>query len=311
MQTILGAGGAIGVELAKSLPTHTDKIRLVSRKPQTVNTTDLLFPADLSNPEDVHRAVDGSEVAYLTVGLTYNIKIWREYWPRIMKNVLDACEAHGTSLVFFDNIYMYDSADLSNMTEDHPVNPPSQKGKVRAQIAQMVMDAHEKGKIKACIARAADFYGPGINKVSMMTETILNPLSEGKKAQLIGRLDKIHSFTYTPDAGYATALLGNTESAFGEVWHLPTHQDPFTMQDYIDYVAKNLGVEPKSMTANKFMIRTLGLFVPLMKELVEMYYQYDQDYVFNSDKFEKRFQVSPTSYEEGLDHILRHDYKQE
>ena len=309
MQTILGAGGAIGKELARSLPAHADQIRLVSRNPEPVNETDQLFSADLSDADQVMKAVEGSEVVYLTVGLTYNLKIWKEYWPRIMKNVLDACESHGSSMVFFDNIYMYDSANLSNMTEDHPVNPPSQKGKVRAQIAQMLMDAHEKGKVRACIARAADFYGPGINKVSMMTETILNPLSEGKKAQLIGRLDKIHSFTYTPDAGYATALLGNTDSAFGEVWHLPTHRDPFTMQDYIDYVANKFNVAPKSMTANKFMIRVLGLFEPLMKELVEMYYQYDRDYVFNSEKFEKRFQVSPTSYTEGLDHIIATDYK--
>ena len=62
MQTILGAGGAIGVELAKILPAYTDAIRLVSRAPQKVNTADELFPADITKAAEVDEAVKGSEV---------------------------------------------------------------------------------------------------------------------------------------------------------------------------------------------------------------------------------------------------------
>lgn len=309
MQTILGAGGAIGRELAAKLLKYTNNVRLVSRNPVAVNPGDDLFAVDLTHPEEVRKAVKGSDVAYLTAGLEYNVKVWKEKWPLIMKNVLEACKAEGASLVFFDNIYMYDPNSLSDITENNPVNPSSEKGKVRACIAQMVRDAHEKGEVKSLIARSADFYGPGVKNVSVLMETVFKPLSQGKSAQVLGRLDKKHSYTYVPDAAKATALLGNTPSAYGTVWHLPTAKDPYTMGEFIEIIAGKFGVKPKSQTANKFLTRTIGLFNPIMKELVEMYYQYDRDYVFNSSKFEKAFELLPVSYDEGIDQIIKADFE--
>ena len=107
MQTILGSSGIIGTELAKSLLQYTDKIRLVSRKPKLVNTTDQLVIADLTNAQQVLSAVEGSEVVYLTIGLQYKTSIWQKQWPLIMQNVIDACKTHKSKLVFFDNVYSY------------------------------------------------------------------------------------------------------------------------------------------------------------------------------------------------------------
>ncbi|MDZ7718428.1 MAG: NAD-dependent epimerase/dehydratase family protein [Balneolaceae bacterium] len=164
MQTILGSGGAIGTELAKVLPGYTDKIRLVSRNPEKVNSSDELYSADLMNPGAVQQAVENSDVCYLTVGLKYDKNVWRRSWPVIMKNVIDACEKHNSKLVFFDNVYLYDPNHLNPMTEDTPVNPASEKGEVRAEIVKMLWDAVDAGKIEALIARSADFYGPGFEK---------------------------------------------------------------------------------------------------------------------------------------------------
>lgn len=308
MQTILGAGGAAGTELAKALTQYADKIRMVSRNPNKVNESDELFKADLTNPDDVSRAVEGSEIVYLMVGLPYQLKVWQEKWPLVMKNTIDACLEHNSKLVFFDNIYMYDGSNLNPITEELPINPPSKKGEVRARIAQMIWDAGKKGEIEALIARAADFYGPGIKDVSVITEVAFNPLSEGKKANWLGNPDCKHSYTYTPDAGKATALLGNTPEAYGEVWHMPTAGNPPTGKEWIEMIAKELGKEPKYRVAGKFMLRVIGLFIPAMRELIEMMYQYDQDYVFNSDKFEKRFNFKPTPYLDGIREVVRTDY---
>ena len=109
MQTILGSGGAVGVELARALTKYTTKIRLVSRNPQKVNETDETMPADLLNPEAVRKAVEGSEVVYVTVGFQYNVKVWQENWPKFIRSVIAACEEFQAKLVFFDNMYMYDS----------------------------------------------------------------------------------------------------------------------------------------------------------------------------------------------------------
>lgn len=309
MQTILGAGGAIGKELAKSLTQYTKKIRLVSRNPQKVNDGDELVKANLLNYDEVMEAVEDSEIVYLTVGLPYNKKMWKEQWPVVIDNVIAACLSYNAKLVFFDNIYSYDGSQLNPITEDLPVKPPSVKGQVRAEVLEKLSDAAQKEGLDVVIARAADFYGPSIKDVSLLTESVFKPLSEGKKANWIGSPKYRHSFTFTPDAGKATALLGNTPDAYGQVWHLPTAKDPMTGEEWIKAIAGELGTAPKYQAANKFILQIMGLFVPVMKEFVEMYYQYDQDYVFNSDKFEKRFDFTPTPYLEGIRNIVETDYR--
>ncbi|MEE4196548.1 MAG: NAD-dependent epimerase/dehydratase family protein [Bacteroidales bacterium] len=309
MHTILGAGGAIGVLLARELVKDHQKIRLVSRNPQKVNPGDELIAADLTNPEEVYQAVDGSEVVYLTAGLPYRAKVWKARWPVIMKNVIEACKTVNARLVFFDNIYMYDKDCLNPMDETTPINPPSKKGKVRAEIAKMLMDEVNQGNIQALIARAADFYGPGIKNNSILTEMVFENLSKGKKANWLGALNYRHSFTYTPDAAKAVAILGKTADAYGEIWHLPTASNPLTGKQWVEAIAKAMNVKPKTQVASKLMVRILGLFMGIMREMVEMFYQYDRPYVFDSNKFEKRFDFKPTPYSAGIETIIEQDYR--
>ena len=299
MQTILGANGTIGSVLAKELAIYTDKIRLVSRSPRKVNETDELFPADLSNPSIVDQAVSGSDVVYLVVGFDYKLKIWEEQWPRIMRATLDACIKYKTRLVFFDNVYSYDINSIPHMTEDSPYNPPSKKGAVRKQIAQMIMDEVKSGRLLALIARSADFYGPD-NKNSMVTQMIYNNLLKGKSASWPVDKNKKHSFTFTPDAAKATALLGNTNDAYNTVWHLPTDKNSLTGSQIIELFAREMKVSSRSSVVPVWMFNIIGIFVPVMKELSEMMYQYDRDYFFDSSKFEQRFNFKTTTYQEGV-----------
>ena len=309
MQTILGAGGAIGQALARELRPYTSRIRLVSRQPVKTDPDNELFPADLTDFAQVCRAVEGSEVAYLTAGLAYSHKVWAETWPAIMENVIEACARAGARLVFFDNVYMYDPSRMEPLTEATPIGPTSRKGKVRAKIAQMLLDAIALGKVEALIARSADFYGPGVENVSILTETVFKPLSQGKKANWLGRDDKKHSFTYVPDAARATALLGNTPSAYGQVWHLPTSPHPFTGREWVEHIAAALGAKPAYRVAGKGVVRMLGLFMPIMRETVEMLYQYDRNYVFDSRKFEESFNMAPTPYEEGIRKVIEAGFR--
>lgn len=309
MQTILGSGGAIGIELARALKKYTNEIRLVSRNPEQVNESDELVPANLLIESEVRYAVKGSSIVYVTVGFPYSLKVWEENWPKFITNVLKACKEYNCKLVFFDNIYMYDSNYLDGMNEETPISPPGKKGKVRAQIANMIMDEMNNGNLTALIARSADFYGPSIQNTSMLTETVFKNLSKGKKANWMGSVNFKHSFTYTPDAGIATALLGNTNEAYNQVWHLPTASNPFTGKEWIENIAIEMGVKPKFQTAPKFLVKILGLFVPIMKEMVEMIYQYDRDYVFDSSKFERQFSFKPTAYIDGIREIVKSDYR--
>ena len=185
------------------------------------------------------------------------------------------------------------------MTEETPVGPTSKKGKVRYEIVKMLEKEMANNSLKALIARSADFYGPGNDK-SFLMMAVFDNFKQGKKANWLGSTKYKHSFTFTPDAGKATALLGNSEDAYGQAWHLPTAQNPPTGKEWIAAIAKEMDREPKSQVAGKILVKIMGLFNPIMKELHEMLYQYDRDYVFDSTKFEKQFSMKPTPYNEGI-----------
>lgn len=297
-QTILGANGIIATELAKSLPEYTKDIRLVSRSPKKVNQTDELFSADLNSASATEKAVAGSEIVYLTVGIPYKTKLWQKQWPVIMQNVIDACKKHKARLVFFDNVYMYGKVD-GWMTEETPYRPVSKKGEVRANIANMLMQEVNAGNLQALIARAADFYGPN-TPGSMISAVVFENYAKGKSAMYMLN-DKVkHSYTYTPDAGKATALLGNTKTAFGQVWHLPSDHQVLTGENFIKKTAEAFQVKPKYKVIPMGFLKVLALFNPIIKESMEMLYQNKYDYLFDSSKFQKAFNWKPTPYEEGI-----------
>ena len=299
MQTILGANGTIGSVLAKELRSYTDKIRLASRNPKKVNETDELFPADLSQIGVVDKAVEGSDVVYLVVGFDYKLNVWEDKWPKLMRAVIDACIKHKARLVFFDNVYMYDLGAIPHMTEESPVKPPSKKGAVRKEISQMLLDEVKAGKLMALIARSADFYGPE-NEKSFVTEMVYKNLKKGKTPNWFINADRKHSFTYTPDAAKATAILGNTNDAYNQVWHLPTDKNTLTGREFISLFAREMNAKTRVSVMPMWLIKVLGLFIPIMKEMPEMMYQYDRDYFFDSSKFEKRFIFRTTTYKEGV-----------
>jgi nucleoside-diphosphate-sugar epimerase len=284
-------------------------VRIVSRNPEKVVPSNETFAADLLIPEAVNAAVAGSDVVYLLVGFPYKAKVWEALWPVVMQNTIEACRVHGSTLVFFDNVYMYDRDRLSPMDENTPFRPTSRKGQVRADIANRLLDEIRKGNIEALIARCADFYGPGRQQNSVLTQTVFERLAAGKSGQWLLSADCVHSFTYTPDAARATAMLGNSPDAYGETWHLPTASGPPTGRQWIERIAAELGVEANIQVMGRSLLAALSLVSPILREIREMAYQYDRDYDFNSDKFEQRFGFNATGYDQGIRAVVETDYR--
>lgn len=303
MHTILGANGVIAVELARALAPEVDQIRLVSRAPRRVNATDEVFAADLLDASATDRAVAGSEVAYLVAGLKYDTKVWRTQWPQLMRNVIDACKRHGTRLVFFDNVYSYGLVD-GVMTEDTPFNPTSRKGEVRASIATTLLEEIKAGELQALIARAADFYGPGATK-SLVHASVFERLKKHKTAQWVGSAKAVHTFSYTPDAGRAVAVLGRSPDAFGQTWHVPTSSEPITGEQFVRLACEIADRPYRLQVAPSWLLRLMGLAVPVLRENQEMMYQFEHDYRFDSSKIEAAYGLRATSYRDGIEATVR------
>jgi nucleoside-diphosphate-sugar epimerase len=298
MQTILGSGGIIADELAKSLKEYTPSIRLVSRHPKKVNETDELFVADLLDREQTIRAIDGSEVVYLVAGLRYDYRVWQKEWPSLMENVIEGCKRAGARLVFFSNVYSLGKVD-GWMTETTPMIPSSKKGKVRKQVEERLLEEISRGTIQAIIARAPDFYGPGAF-LSVPHIMVFDNLKKGKRPQWLVDGRKKHSMIYTPDAGKATAILGNTPGAYNRIWHLPTCREVLTGREFIIRSVRAFDRPEKYNVLPTWMLYLVALFLPSLRGGLEMLYQNKYDYLFDGRDFEKTFGFIPTTYEDGI-----------
>lgn len=298
MHTILGINGATGPGLAAELKKQNLPVRGVSRRPFPGNDWEHR-QADVTNLAEVLSVVDGSKVVYLLVGLEYNLDVWRRDWPVVMENTIQACLANNAKLVFLDNVYAYGLVN-GPMAENTPIRPNSEKGKVRAKIIQLLFNAAQNNHLRACVARSADFYGPNCN-TSILNSTLFERFAAGKSAYVMGRADKIHSYTYVPDIGRALAILGNDDRANGQVWHLPTSAERWTGEEWVKAAAKAFGVKPKFQATPTFLLRLMGLGNRIFREMVEMNYQFTSDYIFVSDKFERTFGMKPTSNEQGVE----------
>ena len=300
--TILGAGGFAGTTLALELLNQKQAVRLVSRSGRSMPGAEAIA-ADLMSADDCVAAVHGSDVAYLCAGLQYKLEVWKEQWPRIMSNAIEACKRAHAKLVFLDNVYMYGKVD-GKMTEETPYNPCSRKGEVRATIAAMLEDEMKRGGLKALIARAADVYGPYSKQTSVAWVLVFDKLLNGKKAQWMGDAYQPHSFTYTIDCGRGLSLLGLSEEAFGQVWHLPTSNPAPDGKGFIELAAKELGAPASFSVLKSWMVRMAGWFNPMVSELYEMQYQNEYPYHFDSSKFEKHFNYTPAPYPKGIHETL-------
>lgn len=305
MQTILGANGQIAVELARELQRkYTSDVRLVSRHPRKVNDTDTLVSANLLDAKQTLDAVKGSSIVYFTAGLPPDTALWEARFPTMLKNALDACRVAGASFAYFDNTYMYPQ-DARLLTEEAPFAPVGRKGKVRAAMATMVLQEMARGEIPVLIGRAPEFYGPGKTQ-SFTNALIIENLQAGKKPRVPVRDDTRRTLIWTPDASRALATLGNAPDAFGQTWHLPCCDDRPTYKEFVVMASQVFGRGPGYSVISKWALTTAGLFSKQVRELRELLPRYEQDNLFDSTKFKRRFpEFAVTTYLEGLELIRK------
>jgi nucleoside-diphosphate-sugar epimerase len=304
-QIILGAGGSFGIILAEELKKYTNAIYLFGRNPMKVNVEDTLIKGNLLDATQTENALKDMDVAYLVVGLEYKTNIWERDWLTVIKNVLAGCKKHNVALVFLDNVYMYDSNYFNNLTEDTPSKIVSKKGAVRVAIEKLLKEEIQNRIINIQMVRSADFYGKDVRN-SMFNEVVVKNILANKKANWFIDTNKKHALTLVEDAAKATALLGNTNSAYNQVWHLPTDK-AYTANELIQKIAAITGKPAKIQIVSRLLTTILGLFISPIRENKELLYQFDRDYEFNSKKIEKEFGILPTSIDVALGTIFKNN----
>lgn len=284
LHVIFGTG-PLGKWTARELLKQGKRVRLINRSGKTDRLPEgaEIAAGDAFDAANNIELTRGAAAIYQCAQPRYNE--WAEKFPRFQAAILEAAAANEAKFIVADNLYMYGDTDGQPICEDSPYQPHTKKGRVRAEMAKAVMDAHRAGKVRAAIGRASNFFGPDDRTV---TDFAIRPALIGKTVNLLGQLDQPHSFSYVPDFGKLLATLGAREDALGQIWFTPS-APAVTQAELIKIMEEVVGHKVKYMAAGANMMRFLGLFNPMLRETVEMMYEWDKAFVIDTSKSEKAF----------------------
>lgn len=295
LHVIFGTG-VLGKNAAHELVRLGQRVRMINRSGQASDLppTVEIVKADAYDLTQTRKLTEGATAVYQCAQPAYHE--WVTQFPPLQAAILDGAAANGAKLIVADNLYMYGAPNGKPLTESSPYAATTRKGKVRAQMAEAVMDAHAKGRVRATIARASDFFGPEDSAVSPL---IFGAALQGKPIDFMGRADQLHTWSYAPDFGRALALLGTRPAALGEIWHIPSNA-PITQLQFAQMISEEIGKPIKTRTAGRFLLTLLGLFNPTLREMPEMLYEWQQPFIMDDSKFRRTFGTEPTPMRQAI-----------
>ena len=303
---IFGAAGAIGPWIGAELDRREIPFRAVGRRRGPLEEIfgkmprAEIFEADVSDLRSAGAAARGVDTIFYCVGLPYPVHYLH---PALMRTTLEAAAAVQVQrLVLISSVYAYGVPRTARVAETHPREPETRKGRFRKEQEDLVLEAHQAGRIRGMIVRLPDFYGPGVK--SALANLIFEGALGNKTANWVGPVNTPHEFVFVPDTGPVVVELALHDECYGEAWNFGGPGAINTL-DFITRVYRAVGLAPKYRTAGRGVLRMLGWFNPLMKELPEMLYLQETPVILDDTKLlAKLGDVHKTPYDEGIHQLV-------
>ena len=297
---VLGSG-PVGRAVVAALVARGIEPAVVTRRGTDVPGA-LSRTADVSTPEGADAAVAGADVVFQCSQPPYHR--WPEEFPALQRSIVGAVERAGALLVVAENLYGYGPTD-GPITEDLPLAATTRKGAVRAAMFRELEVAHREGRIRMVVGRASDFFGPGVD-ASAVGRRFFRPLVRGKAVMVVGDPDALHTYTYVPDFGEALVRLSEDDGAWGRAWHVPNARTVPT-REFAAMASKLAGAaDVRLRSAKPWMLRVAGLSEPAAREVVEMLYEFEHDFVVDHSAYAWRFGDHATPLRDALAATVAH-----
>jgi len=288
--------GPLGYAVAEELLTREQSVKLVNRSGGgDIPEGATIVKADVTNTELTREVCKNARTVFHCAMPLYTQ--WPELFPAITYGIMKGAISAGANLVYGDNLYMYGRVN-GPIKEDLTYNAKGPKGKIRGEMADKLMQAHNDGKVKVTIGRASDFFGPRVLN-SILGERVFIPAIKGETINMLGRIDQPHTFTYIKDYAKGLVTLSENETAFGEVWHIPS-AETITIQKFLHRIFSENKSYPPVKTVPKFVVNVMALFNPIIRELKEVLPYNEQPYVVDHSKFENAFGNNSTPHKSAI-----------
>jgi len=297
LHVVFGAG-PLGIAVVRTLQARGLRSRLVTRGGRRAIGSaqpSEWVEADAMDASSAQRACVGASVVYHCAGAPY--QRWAELLPRMMDGISGAARVAEAKLIYADNAYLYGKV-TGPMREDLPSKPNTRKGRVRAELADRLLNAHARGALRAAIGRGSDFFGPNV-LLSHAGSRLFPQALAGKPTDVLGAPDKLHTFTYVEDFGQALVAIGERDEALGKAWHVPSAA-AVSHRAFIEHVYRLAGHDPALRVVPRWMVATMAPFDPTLREVKEMLYQLEDDFVLDSARFTQAFRLSASPLDDAI-----------
>lgn len=292
---VVGAG-PVGRHVAAELAAQGARVTVASRsgRPSGVDGVEHVA-LDAADAAALTRAADGAAALYNCVNPPDYTR-WDEVWPPLMASFLTAAEKTGAVYAITGTLYPYGPVD-GPMVEGLPDDATDHKGRLRARLWADALAAHEEGRIRAVEVRGSDYMGSGIGRNGHISRLVPSAL-RGKNVSVVGRADQPHTFTDVRDVARTLVAAAADAGAHGRIWHVPSNE-PRTQRQAITDVLAAVGRPPVTVRELRGpLLAGLAAFVPMLRELRELSYQFERPYVLDDGAARERFGIEPTPWPE-------------
>ena len=300
---LFGAAGATGKSIANALRSRGMAYRVVGRDRERLASSfgsDPLAEVVTWNPDEpasVRSAAQGVDTLVYLVGVPYH---HNELHPMLMRQTLDGAIAAGVKrILLLGTVYPYGKPTTPTVAETHPRNPTTFKGRMRKEQEDILLRAHAEGKIEAAILRLPDFYGPEVGQLSFL-HFPFKAATSGGTAYIVGPIDTPHEFLFIPDLGPVVVDLAAKPEAYGRAWNF-AGAGVTSQRKLANEIFAMAGRKPKLLVMGRTALRLIGIFNPLMREMVEMHYLQTSPVLMDDRELVQLIgPIHKTPYSEGL-----------
>jgi nucleoside-diphosphate-sugar epimerase len=291
---VLGAG-LVGRAVVRQLVERGEPVIVASRSATPVPGARAVA-VDASDPQGLTVAAAGASTIYLCTNPPY--PEWARRWPPMFAAVIETAKRTGADLVAMGNLYPYGRAAMP-MTERSPELATESKGLIRKAGWAAMRAAHERGEFRAVEIRASDYFGPGATATAHLGARFFVPLLAGKRAGVVGDPAVAHSWAYLADIAATLIAASGYRGTWGRIWHVPSSSD-LDRDAIAAQLRERYGSGGRVYGFPQWLLRSLGAFSPLMREVHASSYQFAAPFISDAGETERELGVSATAWDEAL-----------
>lgn len=298
MTKVVLGGGLVGTEIAKLFRNREDDFIVITRTSREILPGIVSVAADATNSTELARIAPNASAIFNSLNAPDYTK-WDRQFPPLNRGALNYAFDTGASIVSVSNLYMYDSTN-GPIGVSTPIKVSGKKGLVRQQMWEETQAFMAQG-LSVAEVRASDYLSH--SEQSPLGDRFAAPLVRGKTPSVIGHVNKKHSWTSPKDVA-RTCVAVVDHGAFGRVWHAATNE-PKTFQEVADDIRDALGEKHISIKMMpSVVVRLVGAVVPIVRELRETSYQFEQEFIIDDQETRENLGIQPTAWKNLIEDLI-------